>query len=309
MKRVLITGGNGFIGSAIAQYLSQHFDVTIAVRSLKKSSQFEQIEIDDIEKVVDWKELLVGFDIVIHCAAIADSMNSSNYEENIFAVNTNATEAIAKAANEVGVEKFIFFSSIKVNGESTTNRGAFSVDELPSPKNLYGLSKLKAEKAIMKFTNMDILIIRCPMIYGPCSKGNFDGLIRLISKTRMNIFSGIRKNKRSILSIFNLTDFVYFCIKNNVNGIHLVSEMPAISTSQMTRYIMESLNNSVLALPLPRLFFKIGAFVFGKTKQIDRVLGDLEVQNSLKDKELVWTPPYSTKESVRMTVKSFEEKA
>jgi UDP-glucose 4-epimerase len=218
-------------------------------------------------------------------------------------VNYHATVRLAQTAKDLGVKKFIFTSSIQVNGESTQTE-PFSEISKPIPANSYALSKLEAEKALQNIcSNMDLIIIRPPLLYGPHCKGNFQSLIKLCKLPVPLPFGLSTNNKRSLLYVGNFSDFVIRCIESSgKTGIYLIADDIPLSTASMIKLIRESLGSRSLLMPIPYLdnFLQL----IGKKDVATKLLGSLEVDITKAKKDFNWTPPYTPKEGIYRTIKA-----
>lgn len=311
MSKILVTGGNGFIGKAICKNLKKknytinitsRRDVAINLNGMKVYS------INEINKNTNWLEALDRVSCVIHCAAKTHVMNNirqkslSSFRE----VNVEGTLNLAKQAAECGVKRFIFLSSIKVNGERTEKSSMFRYNDVPKPEDSYGISKWEAEKGLWKIsrqTGLEVVIIRAPLVYGPAVKGNLRRLIKLIQSGIPLPFSLI-KNQRSLIGIDNLVDLIIHCIDHDKasGNTFLISDGKDLSTPDLVRGIASSMELSARLFPLPLIFLKFFGFILGKKLEIDRLIGSLRIDNSYTKETLNWTPPLSVEEGIRRMV-------
>ncbi len=303
MERILLTGATGFVGSTIQkQLVAQDYDVV----SSSRIASHKDILLD-LEKDFDITEELVGVQYVIHAAARVHCMNDSKEDEQRYIdSNVTATVNLAKQAIQAGVKRFVFISSIKVNGESTTDRKPFSSSDTPSPEDAYGQSKCKAENALLdlaKTSNMEIVIVRPPLVYGPNVKANFASLMNLASKPILLPFGAIN-NKRSFIFVESLADFVVHVLDHPLakNKVWCVSDDNDLSLSQLLSLLIKfSHSKAVLVKIPPKLIVRLLTFL-GKKNVADRLVGDLQV-NILETKNILgWTPPFGVEESLRKTV-------
>jgi len=307
--KILVTGATGFIGHNLCRALSDNNHETIAVTretvKTKKNITFIQ---KVIAKDTDWEGALKDVDIVIHLAGRAHVMHEDSetpyqaYAE----INIDATKHLAQQAALNGVERFIFLSSIKVNGE-WTDLAAFNEIDKPQPEDDYGKTKYEAEKFlnnIAKETGMEVVIIRPPLVYGLGVKANFKRLIQL---TQFNIplpFGSVT-NKRSLIYIGNLIDFIILCISHPeaANQIFLISDDEDVSTTQLIKYIKAASGKRFLLIPVSQSLLSCVFKLIGKSTLSDRLLGNLQVDITKAKTLLNWKPPYSVKEGIERTVK------
>ena len=313
MPKLLVTGGSGFIGKAVCENLKKknyiinitsRRDVAINLNGVKVYN------INEINENTNWFEALNTVSCVIHCAAKTHVMNNIR-QKSLFSfreVNVEGTLNLAKQAAECGVKRFIFLSSIKVNGEKTGKSSMFRYNDVPKPEDPYGISKWEAEKGLWKIskqTGLEVVIIRAPLVCGPGVKGNLRRLIKLI-KYRIPLPFSLIKNQRSLIGIDNLVDLITHCIDdNNASGnTFLVSDEKDLSTPDLLRIIASSMGISVRLFPLPISLLKFFGFLLGRKSEIDRLNGSLQIDNSYTKEILNWKPTYSIEESIRRMVQS-----
>jgi UDP-glucose 4-epimerase len=309
---ILITGVNGFLGGHLFSTLqSPENNVTALLRSensLFPSSAIVLI----IDKESNFSAALTNVNIVIHCAARTHVINdvSTNPLEIFREVNTYGTLNLARQAADAGVKRFIFISSIKVNGESTELGNPFTPDDEFIPIDPYGLSKQEAEVGLRKIaqeTGMEVVIIRAPLVYGAGVKANFASLMKLVGKGIPLPLGGIKENKRSLVSVDNLVDLITTCISHPkaANQTFLVSDDDDLSTTRMIKELNTALGKKGWLLPIPVIFFEILGKLTGKSAVIDRLCGSLQVDIS-KTKELLnWQPPVCVKDAFAKTASHF----
>lgn len=293
---VLLTGATGFIG----KYLQRRSSFRYVVRRNAEHSLEDVFEIPQLDKSTEWTEAFDGINCVIHLAGLAHSnlYTDKNYQD----VNVDGTLKLASEAAKAGVKRFIFVSSIGVNGSFTTNL-PFSVNSIPSPHNSYSKSKHDAEeglKTIAKHTGMEFVIIRPTLVYGPYAPGNFGALIKLVKKSPILPF-GLINNKRSFIAVQNLTDLLITCIKhpNAAGKVFIASDGPTVSTKDFSNAIAKGLGKKKLQLPIPLTAMRLLGKAFGKSSAVEQLLGNLEVDSSYVTQELGWKPPYTMEESMK----------
>lgn len=312
-----ITGASGFVGSNLIQQLLINGRYTIKAFSRffpESILGIDQVKIVDICDNSHWNSMLAGLDCVVHTAARVHIMNDEepNALDEFRKINVHATLDIAKAAAAVGVKRFIFISSIKVNGEETPSGLPFSPDALPAPIDPYGVSKLEAEVALKKLANetgMEVVIIRPVLIYGPGVKANFLNLMKLVQK-RLPLPLGAIHNKRSLVSIDNLVDLIITCINHPeaANQIFLVSDGHDLSTTELLRHIAKALSTKIVLLPVPSSLLKLAAILAGKRAIGQRLCGSLQVDISKTKSLLGWTPPVTIDSTLEKTAKHMQGK-
>ena len=313
MKRILITGASGFIGQSICKSFSKlGRSVCGVVRSfdtLLTNNHIEYLYVEDINLKTNWKNVLVGIDSIIHCAGRAHKMSSNEDFDLYHLENTEGTKNLAEQAAKAGIRRFIFLSSIKVNGESTDkikNKEVFSYNDIPNPLDAYAKSKLAAEKELWKIsskTNLEIVIVRLPLVYGEGAKGNLAQLIKII-KTGIPLPFSTIKNQRSMIGIDNLVDLLIRCIDcPEASGkTFLVSDGEDLSTPDLIKLITLSYGKKPYLFPFPIFLLKFLGSIFGKEKEISRLVNSLRIDNSYAKNILKWTPPNSVKEGINKMV-------
>jgi len=219
------------------------------------------------------------------------------------AVNVVGTLKLAKQAASEGVKRFIFISTIKVNGEATVLGEPFQADDLPAPEDAYGLSKLEAEqglKLLAAETGMEVVIIRPPLVYGRGVKGNFGSMIKLVEKEIPLPFGAIH-NKRSLVGIDNLVDLIVRCIDHPAaaNQVFLAGDGQDLSTPELVRSLAMAMGKRTRLISLPTGVLKFGATLLGKRALADRLLGSLQVDITKTRELLEWQPRHSVEEGLR----------
>ena len=318
---VLITGATGFVGGRLATFLSTQFtgmELRLAVRHRPDELQVPgalpvgSIEVvGDINPHTNWTNSLIGVDVVIHLAARVHVMNDVALDplEEYRNANTLATIHLAQEAAKAGVKRFIYLSSIKVNGEETTSGKSYSEDSTPAPIDPYGVSKWEAELGLEKVcaqTGMEFVIIRPPLVYGPGVKANFQKLMGLVAKG-LPLPLGTVQNQRSMLALDNLVSFIAEVTTNPLaaNQRFLLSDGQDLSTSQLLRLLAEGMGKSIWLLPVPVFILRAAAQVLGASAAADRLLGSLQIDSSKARQLLQWQPPLSAEEGIRIAAKSY----
>lgn len=314
MNSILLTGYSGFIGSQLLNKLEDDFKVTLLGRSTPfyEKCTFYKSNLDAKSNFI---KALLNINTVIHCAAEVPHLNDTNseLEKCFYNVNIQGTLNLARQAAKSGVKRFIFISSIKVNGESTTDLLPYKSTDTPTPQDTYGFSKEEAENELKKLavkTGMDVVIIRPPLVYGNGVKGNFATMLKLVSSGVPLPFGCINHNQRSMVYVENLISLIIECIKNPnaANQIFLISDDEDLSTKAFVQGLSKSLGQNSFMLPVPNSIFSLAGKVLGKSAIIDRLCGSLQVDINHTKNTLNWQPPYSVEQGFAATAKAFKSK-
>lgn len=307
--KILISGFSGFIGyKLLAELIDQE---CILIGRIPPKSNFPFFEFDIASSNSDdLVESLSEVKTLIHLAARVHIMNDSSSDPlaEFRAVNTEGTLNLARQAAEAGVKRFIFLSSIKVNGESTSGHQPFTAFDVRSPEDAYGQSKSEAEEQLLalgKETGMEIVIIRPPLVYGEGVKANFASLMKLVGKGFPLPFRAINQNKRSLVSVYNLVDLIKVCIDHPkaADQVFLVSDDDDMSTSRMVALMAKVQGKANLSLPVPVWCFKLAGKIFKKEAVVDRLVGSLQLDIEHTKNTLDWAPPYSVEHGFALAAK------
>ena len=303
---ILVTGASGFIGKALIQKLTYLDRPVSAV--VRQSSHSECISIGEISADTDWSTFVKDQDYIIHTAARVHVMKEKSVESlSAFRkVNVDGTLKLAGQAASAGVKRFIFLSSIKVNGEFTLPDRPFIAEDSPSPEDPYGQSKFEAEQGLIKLameTGIEVVIIRPPLVYGPGVKGNFANMMRWIEKG-VPLPLGCIPNQRSLIALDNLIDLIITCIDHPsaANQIFLASDGQDLSTTALLREVAHVMNKPCRLLPIPPSLLNFAAKITGKQAVAQRLLASLQVDISKNEALLGWKPPISVTEGLRCCV-------
>lgn len=308
MSRILITGSNGFIGSYLARYLSADGDEIVNTYrhipgNCRKSPN--HFEVGEINGSTQWIYALKNVDVVVHLAARVHVMHETSTDPltAFRQVNTEGTLNLARQASESGVKRFIYLSTIKVNGEQT-DKLAFTADDNPNPQDPYAVSKYEAEQQLLelsKQTGMEVVIIRPPLVYGPGVKGNFRRLIKLVNKSVPLPLANI-KNVRSLVSIENLCSFIKICLVHPqaAGEIFLVSDGYDLSTSELLINLAQAMGKKSFLFYIPDSTIKFLTTLLGRRSEYERLFGSLQVDIRKNYQVLNWKP----EQSVQMALKN-----
>ncbi len=305
-RRVLVTGANGFVGQALARRLLDlpSINVIACSRSELRLPDLNCFRVSpELNALSDWRGVLDGADTVIHLAGLAHiSTNDSGKAMNVLReVNCNGTLSIARQSSECGVIRFVYISSIGVNGNS--NIVPFTPYACPHPVESYAQSKWEAEQGLWQIqqeTGMEVVIIRPPLVYGPGAPGNFGSLVRWVEKG-VPLPLGAIHNKRSLVGIDNLVDLIIRCIDHPsaANQVFLAGDGEDLSTTELLRAVGKAMGKPARLIPVPAGLLQLGATLLGKKAMAQRLLGSLQVDISKTCELLDWKPPYTVEEGLR----------
>ncbi len=315
---VLVTGATGFIGSALCRRLwKEGLAVRAAVRNRSKvssasgsdGSDYEWVVLHDQSSDEETRHALNGVRTVIHLAARVHVMRDQAADPlaEFRRVNRDWTERLAGLAAEQGVRRFVFLSSIKVNGEES--RLPFTEQDIPNPQDPYGISKWEAEQALAAVsseTGLETVVIRSPLVYGPGVGGNFLSLLKLIRSGVPLPFGSVR-NHRSVIFRENLVDGLIACLREPqaAGQTYLVSDGEDLSTPDLIRRIARAMGRSVRLWPVPVLLLRWGGGLVGQRGTVARLTGSLQIDSSRIRQELGWSPPFSVDHGIKETVAWF----
>lgn len=305
---ILVTGATGFVGSRLVERLAK--DNKIVKACLRQNNKnlspgVVTTQIDGLTANTDWSAALSDVKTVIHSAARVHVMNDLSADPLVEfrKVNVEGTLNLARQAAAAGVRRFIFISSIKVNGEGTEPGKPYTADDIPAPSDPYGISKLEAEQGLLRLaaeTGMEVTIIRPVLVYGPGVKANFLSMMKWLRK-RVPLPLGAIHNKRSLVALDNLVDLVVTCLDHPaaVNQIFLVSDGEDLSTSDLLRRMGKALGKPARLLPVPASWLSLAATLVGKRNVAQRLCGSLQVDIEKTRQLLGWTPPLSVDQGLK----------
>lgn len=309
--RIAVTGATGFVGRRlVARLCSDGHTVVGIVRGemTAPSACVEVARVGPIDGATDWGDVLIGADCVIHLAARTHAVGERGGGDlrDYRPLNVDGTRALAEAAVGAGVSRFVFLSSIKVNGERTTNR-PFSSTDPAAPVDAYGISKWEAEKAVTdvgRRGGLDVVVVRPPLVYGEGAKGNIARLRRALTR-RGIIPVPLVDNRRSLVALDNLVDLLVRCATHPAapGNTFLVSDGEDLSTAQLIRRFARELNSRAWLVPVPASALRLGGRLTGRTAVVERFLGSLQVEMEHTCRTLGWSPPLSVNEGLKRTAK------
>lgn len=308
-----MTGATGFVGQALcAQALCADFQVNAALRTPRSvASGATPIVVGAIDGNTDWSAALVDTEIVIHLAARVHVMaeQATDPLAEFRSVNVDGTLNLARQAAAAGVKRFIYISSIKVNGEGTACGQPYTAEDSPAPIDPYGISKYEAEQGLQLLvsqTGMEVVIIRPPLIYGPGVKANFQSLMKWLNKG-IPLPLGAIHNQRSLVALANLVDLIITCIHHPAaaNQIFLVADGDAISTTELLRKVAAALGKQPRLLPVPRLLLVCTATLLGRQAMAQRLCDNLQIDMDKTQQLLNWQPIVSVDEALQTTARHY----
>ena len=304
----LITGATGFVGSGVVARLAREGVETLACVRDDMASLPEGVRVVPVGELTantDWRQALAGVKSLVHLAARVHVMHDTEADAltAFRAVNLEGTLNLAHQAAAAGVKRFVFISSVKVTGESTQPGRAFTEADAPNPQDAYGQSKHEAEQGLRQLsfdTDMEVVIIRPPLVYGPGVKANFASLMRAVHRG-WPLPLGAMHNQRSLVALDNLVDFIVTCITHPqaANKTFLVSDGHDLSTTELVRGMAQAAGVPARLLPVPVWALQAGASWLGKGDLVQRLCGNLQVDISNAKNLLGWVPPVSVEEGLR----------
>lgn len=313
--KLLVTGANGFVGNALLFRLlldaQHHVKAALRQEASNIPAGVTPVQVGDLCPETDWQRAVSGVNTVVHTAARVHVMNDTvddplaEYRR----VNVEATLNLARQAAKVRVGRFIFISSIKVNGEGTPLGRPYSADDAPAPMDPYGVSKREAEDGLRQLaveTGMEVVIIRPPLVYGPGVKANFLSMMRWLSKG-MPLPLGAIHNRRSLVALGNLVDLIVTCIEHPAaaNETFLVSDGEDLSTTELLKRMGQMLGRPARLLPVSPWVLEAGAALLHKRAALQRLCGSLQVDITKTRARLNWSPPLTVDDTLRAAARHF----
>jgi len=306
--KVLVTGANGFIGRAVIERLRRDgYAVRAAIR---ENSDMLPSDVErtagDLHPDRDWSDSLHGVDVVIHLAARVHLMQDTAADplDEYRRVNVLGTVTLASSAVAAGVRRFVYVSTLKVNGEA----GRFAEHDQPSPAGPYAQSKYEAEVALRQIANerrLEVVIIRPPLVYGPGVEANLGLLMRAIARG-IPLPLGAISNRRSLVGIDNLVDFITTCLAHPAaaNETFLVADGEDLSTPDLVRRLARAMGRPARLFPMPSSLLRIGGSLWGRHDDVDRLLGSLQADISKARTRLSWSPPVGVDDGLMRAARS-----
>ncbi|OQY09819.1 MAG: hypothetical protein B6I30_09250 [Desulfobacteraceae bacterium 4572_187] len=317
-KIVLVTGAAGFIGRELCRKMLAG---NWYVRGIMRRSTYRNnlpfgvdvIPIEEITPRTDWSKILFGVHTVVHLAAQAHVINGLS-EDSLAAyryVNTAGTERLAQTASASGVKRFVYLSTVKVNGEGKA--GPYAEKDDPEPIDPYGISKWEAEQILYEIsdqTGMEMVVLRPPLVYGPWVKANFLHLLKILDRSIPLPLASIN-NRRSLIFLGNLLSAIVTCINHPraAGQTFLVSDGEDVSTPELIRHINSALGRPARLFPFPPVMLKMAGIITGKSVAMDRLLRSLTIDCSKIRRELDWQAPFSMEQGLRETAKWYLKSA
>ncbi len=314
---ILVTGATGFVGSALVKRLAADLPlggVVAAVRrkAVARPEVVRYVQVGDLLPTTDWGLALQGVDAVVHCAARVHVMQDDAtdplqaYRE----VNVNGTLNLARQAAQTGVRRFVFVSSIKVNGDFTEVEQPFNADDVPAPIDAYGVSKYEAEQLLRKIaaqTGMEVVIIRPPLVYGLGVKANFESMMRWLVRGVPLPLAAVTNNRRSLVALDNLLDLIVTCLNHPAaaNQTFLVSDGEDLSTAELLKRMGAAMGKPACLFYVPPALLQLGATLLNKPGVYQRLCGSLQLDIAKTRRLLGWTPPVSVDEGLRCAAEGF----
>lgn len=308
MKRILVTGANGFVGSVLCERLTRSgYAVRAVMREAHSIPIEDKVVVGDIGAQPDWAAALRDVDCVLHLAARAHRTDDRSADaQSYFEVNELGTMYLAQAAARAGIRRFVLLSSVKVNGERTTQT-PFTADDVPRPQGAYSMSKWYGERRVLDAaasSAMEAVIVRAPLVYGPGVRANFLRLLQWVDHERP-LPLGAVKNRRSLVSIWNLCDLLENVLMNPAapGRIWMVSDDEDLATPALISCIGRAMQRRVRLLPVPVALLRAVARLTGLGPQIDRLCTSLTVDVGATRAGLGWQPPVTLTDSIERTVR------
>ena len=314
--RYLVTGAGGFVGDALCRRLAE---LGIETRGVFRSAPTVSLhgidawQIGAIDGQTDWSAALRDVDVVIHLAArvhvihdtIADPLTEFRR------INTTGTEHLARSAAASGARRLVYVSSIKVNGEETPAGRIYTEQDVPAPQDPYAISKWEAEQSLQrvaKETGLEVVIVRPPLVYGAGVKGNFAQMLSVLMRGIPLPFASVC-NQRDLVYVENLVHALIVCATHPAAAgqTYIVSDGESVSTPNLLRRLAVALQMPVRIFPFPQVLLSQFARMVGKSAQVERLLGSLQVDSGKIRRELGWLPPYTLQQGLQETADWFSK--
>ena len=311
LSKAIVTGASGFVGRALCGSLLHQGAKVIATGREQtvfpevKSGSLEWVATGEIGSATNWP--LAGVEIVFHLAARVHVMHETANDPlaEFRRVNTAGTEHLARCAAASGVKRLVYVSSIKVNGEATHEGQKFFATDIPCPQDPYGVSKWEAEQALHRVadeTGLEVVIVRPPLVYGSGVKGNFAQMMEVLARRIPLPFASVH-NRRSLIYVENLVDALITCATHPAASgqTYLICDGEDVSTPDLLRQLAAAMGLSHRLFPCPPALLQLAGKLAGKSQQLERLLGSLQVDGDKIRRDLNWAPPYSLKQGLQAT--------
>ena len=312
---ILVTGATGLVGGAVLRRLlldgGRSLVSAVRSRDVQLPAEVRAVKVPGLSADTDWSSCLKGMTGVVHCAARVHVMTDDNadplaaYRQ----INVAGTLVLARQAAQAGVRRFVFVSSIKVNGERTLPNRPFRADDAPAPEDAYGVSKWEAEQGLFDLareTGLEVAIIRPPLVYGPGVKGNFAAMLRWVSRGLPLPLGAVRHNRRSLVGLDNLADLIVTCLDHPAaaNQIFLAGDGEDLSTAALLERLASAMNRRARLVPVPIWMLHSAAAMVGRRNVARRLCSSLQVDISKAHEVLGWRPLVSVDEGLKKSVGS-----
>ena len=313
MKRILVTGADGFVGGHLCTHLaSAGLSIKAATRrpphSTERMDSIEHCQIASIGRTTDWSAALEDVEAVVHLAARVHTLDARSKKDlkAFREVNVEGTRTLARACIRAGVRRIVMMSSVKAMGEETARDQPFAEDSPCRPRDAYGISKWEAEQTLWEVaagSRMEVVILRAPLVYGPGVSANFLRLLRSIDRG-VPLPLGSVKNVRSLLFVRNLTDAIAICLDHPAAAgqVFLVADQEAFSTRELVLQLAMLLRRNHRLVPVPTPVLRMGGWLLGRCEDIRRLTGSLRVSTAKIRGMLEWRPPFTAVEGLQSTV-------
>jgi nucleoside-diphosphate-sugar epimerase len=305
--KILVTGGTGFVGRvAVPALQAAGHAVRLALRTSGAAIPVGSVVVGDLGPATDWERALEGIDAVVHLAARVHVMRDhAGSAEEFKRTNADGTLRLARAAADAGARRFVFVSTIKVNGESTTTQ-PFRADDEPHPCDDYGRSKLAAELGLREIPGIEPVIIRPPLVHGPGAKGNLARFCRL-ARAGLPVPFGAIDNRRDLVGVVNLANLIERCVWHPAakGEVFLAADGEPLSTPELFRTIAEALGRPARMIRVPVALMRVVARPLGFGAEFDRLTQSLEIDATKTRQQLDWRPPVTAGDGITAMVRAF----
>jgi nucleoside-diphosphate-sugar epimerase len=307
--KILVTGATGFVGRVLCEHFASNGHRVIpAVR--REAGLADEVVVGDLGASTDWRPALAGCDAVVHLAARVHVMDDQARDPGAVyrATNSDATLNLARQAAASGVRRFIYISSIKVNGEGRDE--PYRETDAPAPEEAYAISKWEAEQGLRRIaqeTGLEVVILRPPLVYGPGVKANFRRLLRVVTRGWPLPLGAVR-NRRSLLYLGNFVDAIRVCIEHPAAAgqTFMIDDGEPVSTPALIRAVAAAMGRPARLLPVPPALLEFAGALLGRRAAVARLTGSLHVDSSAIRSRLGWTPPFSMREGLDATVAALQ---